>query len=84
MTTTTPSMSASMRSSSAPLPAAKPRSMTNLRPCPIASTAAAAKTSAITAYTTCRRYGRMKRPTRASVRSAVIGGSFGASGGMGE
>ena len=73
-------MNASVRSSSAPLPAAKPRSMTNFKPWPIMRTAAAANSSAMAAKITCLRYGRRKRPMRASVFSAVIGGSFGASG----
>ena len=72
------SIAASVRSSSAALPATKPRSTTNLSPCPNASTAAAATTSATAANATWRRYGRRKRPTRASVRSAVSGGIFGA------
>ena len=56
----------SMRSSSAAFPAAKPRSMTNLSPCPTASTDAAAISSAMPAKITCFLYGRTNRPTRAS------------------
>jgi len=78
MTTMTTSISASIRSSSVALDAAKPRSTTNLRPWPTASTADAATTSPMAANTICRRYGRRKRPTRASVRNAVTGGIFGA------
>ena len=69
MTTMTTSISASIRSSSPAFAAANPRSTTNFKPCPTASTAAGGDDEADRREDHLRRYGRRKRPTRASVRA---------------